>query len=352
MKKPEQNAKKELERKNFEAAGTFHGVKQTTKPSAHQSPSLKKPFLLPKKSSGHSSGKIIVFSLVLGIFLIGAVSLPSSNNSSDENLPAVQQVSVTPSENTDEDTSEVTGNIAQASSSQNSDTYTNSIGMEFVLIPAGEFEMGSPSDEEDRYDDEGPAHTVTIEESYYLGKYEVTQEQWKAVMGSNPSCFEGDDLPVEKVSWNDVQEFIEKLNEMEGTDKYCLPSEAEWEYACRAGTTTRYSFGDDESELEDYAWYSSNSNSKTHVVGQKKPNAWGLYDMHGNVWEWCQDAYHSDYDGAPSDGSAWEDSGSSDRVDRGGGWGSGARSCRSALRGWDDPGAHGDYLGFRVLRKL
>jgi len=230
--------------------------------------------------------------------------------------------------------------------------YTNSIGMEFMKIPAGEFMMGSPSGEEGRYDDdEGPVHKVTIEESYYLGTYEVTQKQWREVMGNDPSNFKGDDLPVEKVSWNDVQEFIEKLNEMEGTNKYRLPSEAEWEYACRAGTTTRYYFGGDDSKLKAYAWYSSNSD-ETHPVGQKKPNPWGLYDMHGNVYEWCQDRYHSDYNGAPSDGSAWESGGSSRRVGRGGSWISLAGRCRSAFRGDYDPVLRYKYLGFRVLREI
>lgn len=230
--------------------------------------------------------------------------------------------------------------------------YTNSIGMEFMKIPSGEFNMGSPSGEEDRDDDEGPVHKVTIEESYYLGKYEVTQEQWREVMGSNPSHFKGDDLPVEQLSWYDAQEFIKKLNEKEGTDKYRLPSEAEWEYACRAGTTTRYSFGNDESKLKDYAWYRDNSNQKTHPVGQKKPNLWGLYDMHGNVWEWCQDMGHDDYNGAPSDGSAWEDGNDSFRVTRGGCRLSDAGVCRSASRGSYDIDYRNYFLGFRVLREL
>lgn len=229
--------------------------------------------------------------------------------------------------------------------------YINSIGMEFVKIPAGEFMMGSLSGEEDS-DDEVPVNKVTIQEAFYLGKFEVTQEQWREVIGANPSYFEGDDHPVEQVSWDDAKEFIRKLNEMEGTDKYRLPSEAEWEYACRAGTTTGYSFGDDESELGDYAWYDDNSGDKTHPVGQKKPNHWGLYDMHGNVWEWCQDRYYSDYNGAPSDGSAREDGNSFYRVKRGGCWLSYAGNCRSAARGSDDTDRHIYFLGFRVLRDL
>jgi formylglycine-generating enzyme required for sulfatase activity len=230
-------------------------------------------------------------------------------------------------------------------------TITNSIGMEFVLMPAGEFDMGSPSNEKDRYSNEGPLHRVKISNAFYMGKYEVTQKQWRDVMGSSPSYFKGDDLPVERVSWNDVQDFIKKLNEKEGSNKYRLPSEAEWEYAARAGTATRYSFGDDESKLGDYAWYYANSGSKTHEVGTKKLNPWGLYDMHGNVWEWVQDKWHGDYSGAATDGSAWERSGS-DRVVRGGGWSSLARDCRSADRNNDGPGDRDGVLGFRLLRVL
>jgi len=210
--------------------------------------------------------------------------------------------------------------------------------------------MGSPTGEEDP--DEWPVHSVTIERAYYLGKYEVTQEQWSEVMGSNPSYFKGENRPVEKVSWNDIQEFIKKLNEIESTNKYRLPSEAEWEYAAQAGTTTRYSFSNDDSDLGDYAWYDSNSGSETHSVGQKQPNPWDLYDIHGNVWEWVQDRYHSSYDGAPTDGSAWENGSGSIRVLRGGCWAYGARGCRSAYRGSSDPVHRNGNIGFRLLQEV
>lgn len=225
-------------------------------------------------------------------------------------------------------------------------------GMEFVLIPAGVFIMGSPSGEKGRYDYEGPVHKVTINNPFYMGKYPVTQKQWGKVMGNNPSKFKGEDRPVENVSWNDVQEFIKKLGEKEETYKYRLPSESEWEYSCRAGTQTRYFFGDDESKLNEYAWYEKNSGSETHPVGQKKPNPWGLYDMHGNVWEWVKDRWHDNYEGAPSDGSIWEDRNSPNCVLRGGSWRFNARNCRSASRGRYDPDYRGDLVCFRLLRKL
>jgi formylglycine-generating enzyme required for sulfatase activity len=206
--------------------------------------------------------------------------------------------------------------------------FTNSIGMEFVLLPSGKFLMGSPKREAGRSDDEDPQHEVTIGEPFYLGKYEVMQGEWKAVMGDNPSHFKGDDrLPVENVSWNDCQEFIKRLNGKNDGWEYRLPSEAEWEYACRAGT-----MGDYAGELDAMAWYGENSGLKTHPVGEKKANAWGLHDMHGNVWEWCQDGWHKDYNGAPSDGSAREQGSDNLRVLRGGSWFDVARNCRSADR--------------------
>jgi formylglycine-generating enzyme required for sulfatase activity len=224
---------------------------------------------------------------------------------------------------------------------------SSSTDIEFVLIPSGIFMMGSKD-----YDHEQPIHKVKIGIPFYLGKYPITQKQWETVIGSNPSNFNGNDRPVENVSWNDVQEFIKKLNEMEGTEKYRLPCEAEWEYACRAGTPTSFYFGDDESKLGDYAWYSKNSDNETHPIGQKNPNLWGLYDMHGNVWEWVQDKWHEDYKGAPSDSIVWIDGNSSSRVIRGGGWFNTARSCQSANRSGNPPSYCNSRVGFRLLREL
>ena len=235
---------------------------------------------------------------------------------------------------------------------EENETFINTIDMEFVLIQPGEFDMGSPANETGRFDDEGPVHHVTISEAFYLGKYEVTQKQWHEVMGDNPSHFKGDDLPVESVLWNEVQEFIKKLNEKESTNKYRLPSEAEWEYAARAGTTTRYFFGDDDSKLGDYAWYNENSGRKTHPVGKKEANPWGLYDVYGNVLEWVQDEWHDTYNGAPADGSAWVYGVSADRVNRGGGWIYDVGDCRSAYRSSYDRGYRTSRLGFRLLQEV
>lgn len=235
---------------------------------------------------------------------------------------------------------------------EENETFINTIDMEFVLIQSGEFDMGSPANETGRNDNEGPVHHVMISKAFYLGKYEVTQKQWHEIMGDNPSQFKGDDLPVESVSWNDVQEFIKKFNKKESTDKYRLPSEAEWEYAARAGTTTRYSFGDDDSKLGEYAWYSENSGDKTHPVGKKGANPWGLYDVHGNVWEWVQDEWHKTYNGAPADGSTWEDGVSAYRVLRGGGYFRYAMVSRSAARSLDFPVTCSSTSGFRLLQEI
>jgi len=165
---------------------------------------------------------------------------------------------------------------------------TNSLGMKLNLIPPGEFTMGSPESELGRNKGE-TQHLVKITKPFYLGVHEVTQQQYEKVMGTNPSSYKGDTKPVEMVNWDEAVAFCGKLSDEEGVE-YRLPTEAEWEYACRAGTTTVYSFGDDASGIGEYAWHSGNSNS-THPVGELKPNPWGLFDMHGNVYEWCQDLY-------------------------------------------------------------
>ena len=233
-------------------------------------------------------------------------------------------------------------------------TITNSIGMTFALIPAGKFQMGSEGPNAD--EDENPVHPVRISQAFYLGTTEVTQEHWKAIMGkdNNPSDFKGDDLPVETVSWNDTQKFVRQLNAKEGGGKYRLPTEAEWAYAARAGTTTAYSFGDDASELGKYAWYDVNSGGKTHPVGQLKANGWGLHDMHGNVWEWVQDWYGR-YTAATAGDPAVDPTGPAEgayRVLRGGGWADLARYCRSSGRYRFDPGRRLPFVGFRVLRAV
>jgi formylglycine-generating enzyme required for sulfatase activity len=230
-------------------------------------------------------------------------------------------------------------------------SFTNSIGMKFMLLRAGTFMMGSPSNEPGRDNDERQ-HRVTISKPFYMQTTEVTQGQWREVMRNNPSHFKncGDDCPVEEVSWNDVQQFVRKLNQREGANKYRLPTEAEWEYACRAGNTTKFCFGDSDGQLGEYAWYNSNSSWETHSVGQKKPNAWGFYDMHGNVWEWCQD-WKGDYPSGHVTDPTGLSSGSY-RVDRGGSWGSYAGGCRSADRSSYDPGGRFGSLGFRLARTL
>jgi formylglycine-generating enzyme required for sulfatase activity len=226
-------------------------------------------------------------------------------------------------------------------------TWRNSINMEFVLIPAGEFMMGSPDTVQQAWDSEKPVHRVTISKPFYMGKYEVTQSQWQAVMGDNPSQFEGANRPVESVSWEDVQTFIRTLNQKAGYEACRLPTEAQWEYAARAGSTTIYHFSDDPAHLGDHAWYEENAGGYTHSVGQKKPNAWGLYDMHGNVHEWVQDWYHKTYyQNSPTVDPQGLDTGVG-RVVRGGGWRRPAQYVRAADRSWYTPGSRVDHIGFR-----
>ncbi len=240
---------------------------------------------------------------------------------------------------------------------------TNSIGMKLKLIPADEFMMGSPGDEKDRSEDEGPQHKVRITKPYYMGVTEVTQGQWFAVMKTKPwegqrLVKEGEDYPAVNVSWDDAIEYCQKLSTTEGKS-YRLPTEAEWEYACREASTTAYSFGGNPSQLSDYGWWGGlvgDGNAKgepyAHEVSMKKPNPFGLYDMHGNVFEWCQDVYDEKaYDsrsGTTLD--PLSKSGSEYRVLRGGSWDDYSRNARSAVRGWNRPVNRYVNFGFRVVR--
>jgi len=231
--------------------------------------------------------------------------------------------------------------------------------IEMVWIESGIFMMGSPATEPYRDDDEGPQHEVTITKGFWLGKYEITQGQWEAVMGTTPWEGEGavqknPNHPAVYISWDDVvQVFIVKLNEAEGTWVYRLPTEAEWEYACRAGTTTLWSFGDDETHLGHYVWYSATAlrvgEQYAHAVGTKWPNPWGLHDMHGNVYEWCQD-----WDGSYSSGAQTDPTGPATgylRVVRGGDFDHDARYVRSAYRFRDSSTARRSSVGARLLRQ-
>ena len=215
-----------------------------------------------------------------------------------------------------------------------------------VKVEAGSFNMGATPEMENPYDSEKPVHRVTLTNNYYVGKYEVTQALWQAVMGSNPSNFKGDDLPVETVSWNDCQDFISKLNAMTGK-RFRLPTEAEWEYAARGGKKSRGYQYSGNNTLGDIAWYSGNSSSRTHAVGTKQPNELGIYDMAGNVWEWCQD-WKGSYSSSPLVNPIGAVSGSL-RVYRGGSWSSSARGCRTSCRNCFTPNGRDNNLGLRLV---
>jgi formylglycine-generating enzyme required for sulfatase activity len=260
----------------------------------------------------------------------------------------------------------------------------NGIGLDMVLIPGGSFLMGSPEDELERSESEGPQRTVTVPH-FFLGKYSVTQAQWQAVLAlpqvnreleSDPSKFKGNDprgngeaaRPVENVSWYDAVEFCDRLSQLTGRP-YRLPSEAEWEYACRAGTTTPFHFGEtittdlanyDGTDDPDGRWSGSYGRGPKGIYRQETTtvgsfgvaNAFGLFDMHGNVWEWCLDHWHSNYEGAPTDGSAWiTDNEEASRLLRGGSWKYDPRNCRSASRSYyvNFPDSRNYNIGFRVV---
>ena len=220
------------------------------------------------------------------------------------------------------------------------------ISIEMVRVEAGTFTMGATPEMEYPWNDEKPTHQVILTNDYYIGKYEVTQALWQAVMGSNPSNFKGDNLPVENVSWNDCQEFLSKLNSITGKT-FRLPTETEWEYAARCGMKSKGCQYSGSKNISDVAWYTDNSGSKTHSVGSKQANELGIYDMSGNVWEWCQDRYGR-YDSSSQVNPTGAISGS-DRVIRGGCWYCTARSCRSSCRSYNAPDDRNDNLGLRLV---
>ncbi|MCX7017853.1 MAG: formylglycine-generating enzyme family protein [Candidatus Sumerlaeota bacterium] len=245
------------------------------------------------------------------------------------------------------------------------------VPLEMVSVAAENFQMGANANDSGWSDpDEYPAHTVTFANGFSMGKFKVTQRQWVALMETNPAhdAGVGDNYPVYNVSWNDIRGtngFLDKLNAhiastSQGPATFRLPSEAEWEYACRAGSQTRFCFGNSDCSdyqcstlcnLGDYAWYcGNNSPYGTKPVGGKLPNAFGLFDMHGNVSDWCEDGYHENYTGAPADGSAWVSTAGSHRVFRGGDWAYNPRDCRSASRLASYPDDRRIYIGFRVVR--
>ena len=234
-------------------------------------------------------------------------------------------------------------------SAEQLENFTNSIGMKFVLIPAGTFVMGENPPLSEGKGDERPAHEVTISKPFYMGIHEVTQDQWEKVMGNNPSRHKGRDKPVDSVSWNDARDFVAKLNKMEKSARYRLPTEAEWEYAARAGAKTRYFFGDDENMLPDYAWITENAGGTTHPVGTKKPNAWGLYDTSGNVREWTNDWYDDSYYGrSPVTNPAGPEKGYG-KAYRGGSKDGSVFPTRSSYRWRETPDTKVQNLGFRVM---
>jgi formylglycine-generating enzyme required for sulfatase activity len=250
--------------------------------------------------------------------------------------------------------------------------YKNSLGMEFVLIQAGSFNMGADARLEDTQIDEAPIHRVIISKAFFIGKYEVTRRQWAELMEENESPAQAHespeqtqelfgDHPVTQISWDEAQSFIERLNLKEGGNKYRLPTEAEWEYAARAGSNSTFYFGDDAAQLGQYAWFGETiAQGSTHPVGQKQPNAWGLYDIHGNVWEMVQDWYGMEYYNEtiaperllqPSIDPAGPESGIS-RVERGGSWNASATNCRTANRHFNTPDKKYSNLGFRLAMSL
>ena len=287
-----------------------------TKPAAPSGP--KKRILMIA-----GAALVLLLAAVIGIWLLQ----PDQTSSENFNQNSVAQPSVTQEP-------------APATSTPTPQETTKPLDdIELVFVPPGRFMMGSEEE------GEVPVHEVWFEEGFFMSKYEITQAQWQAVMGSNPSYFKNcDKCPVENVSWLEVQSFLKELNARNETYTYRLPSEAEWEYACRAGSTGNFA-----GPLSDLAWYKENSESRTHPVGTKAPNAFKLHDMHGNVFEWVEDVPHGSYDGAPGDGSAWVDGDGSERLVRGGSWSDPDSLLTSVYRGKNPVKKREPIVGFRVV---
>ncbi|HMZ82570.1 MAG TPA: formylglycine-generating enzyme family protein, partial [Acidobacteriota bacterium] len=313
----------------------------------HPAPKPSKKWMLPVLA-------LVMLVLVVGVIGARMVWQARKNNMASSSAPTQAEKKNKPSTPSPKKSDET----PMVAATPLSPTFTNRIGMEFILISPGSFLMGSPESEADRETDEGPQHKVTISQPFYLGKYEVTQAEWKVVMEDNPSEFPGERLPVDSVSWDDCQEFLKKLNARNDGYTYRLPSEAEWEYACRAGSKTPFSFG--EKVTMKQVNFSGNfpygddpetdGQGKPVSVGSYPANAWGLYEMHGNVREWCQDWLQVDYTDAPTDGRPWVSGPETQyRVLRGGAWNVNARDCRSATRSGNTPDATDNSYGLRVV---
>ncbi|MGR3279058.1 caspase, EACC1-associated type [Acaryochloris marina NIES-2412] len=347
QRQAEAHRQEELRKKEAEKRRQAQSTQPVASSPTPQSPP--KPSSRTKPFSWSDSTTRRAFLGLLGLAGAGTIGLLASNDSSEDPVSNPNEIVTVDAQGKIIDRQP----LPQLQSL--SEDLGNGLGLEMVLIPGKTFTMGSPSNEPERNDDEGPQYKVTVP-SFYLGKYQVTQAQWEAIMGTNPSNFKGANRPVEQVSWNDAVGFCQKLSEKIGKD-YRLPSEAEWEYACRAGTTTPFYFGQTITpKIANYDGTSTYGNGpkgdyrkQTTDVGSFPPNAFGLYDMHGNVLEWCQDHWHENYSGAPTNGSAWIEGGdNSRRVFRGGFWFSSPGFCRSAYRRRGYPGARDDIVGFRV----
>ena len=327
-----------------DATGTGRKRKETEEKAAKEKAKVERKRKETEEKATKKKATFVVTIVVVAIVAIWLM-IPSNKNKVEEELAKITEVSYSNGVSSNKNkVEEELAKITEASYSKGILT-VNGIKYNMVRVEGCTFRMGATSEQDcDAYDIEEPVHSVTLS-SYYIGKTEVTQALWKAVMGSNPSKFKGENLPVENVSWDDCQVFVRKLNSLTGQN-FRLPTEAEWEFACRGGNNSlgyKYSGSDN---IDNVAWFDCNSGRKTHFVATKSPNELGIYDMSGNVWEWCSDWYDKYSRGAQANPKGPE-SGSC-RVFRGGGWGSYAGYCRSSNRGYNTPTHRHDRLGLRL----